>query len=232
MEMINEKPKKSHWFRNLLITVIFLGAASFVTGCFVPKFAEIADNGVTAAFALLGKNAPCTAYSDFATFVDRTVGTAEYLVEVAKENLSGESVPAPAIPQTIFTSAAFFPVAGRTVTSSFGFRTNPISGNDETHTGIDIASGEGSPVAAAWPGTVAETGEDEIYGKYVVLKHSGNLSTRYCHLSEIEVSAGDYVENGGEIGKAGSTGWATGSHLHFEVMVDGRCVDPAECLIF
>ena len=73
-------------------------------------------------------------------------------------------------------------------------------------------------------------GTDEIYGNYIVIKHSNSLLTRYCHLSEISVEMGDRVEARMKIGEAGSTGQSTGSHLHFEVIACGSVVDPQNCL--
>ena len=68
-----------------------------------------------------------------------------------------------------------------------------------------------------------------IYGKYIIMEHSKGFFTKYCHLSEITVKKGDFVLSGSKIGEAGSTGRSTGSHLHFEVIIDGRNIDPKEC---
>ena len=71
--------------------------------------------------------------------------------------------------------------------------------------------------------------ESEIYGNYIVIMHSRSLFTRYCHLSEISAGFGKFVSAGEAIGRAGSTGWATGSHLHFEIIAGGNAVDPRKC---
>ena len=118
---------------------------------------------------------------------------------------------------------AVMPVQGR-VTSGFGYRIHPITGNRSFHTGIDLAAPEGTPIAAAYGGTVEETGWSSGRGNYILLSHSENLQTMYCHLSEIDVQEGDAVDAGSTIGLVGTTGMSTGPHLHFELRVSGvRC---------
>ncbi len=119
------------------------------------------------------------------------------------------------------------PVKNPRVTSKFGYRTNPVSGKYGFHTGIDLAVPEGSPVSAAFYGAVEETGENDVWGKYVLLKHSDGLETYYCHMSEIYAESGAVIRRGETIGLVGTTGWSTGSHLHFEVRINGIRVDPA-----
>lgn len=125
---------------------------------------------------------------------------------------------------------AVMPVKGARLTSPFGYRTNPISGNYGFHTGIDLAAAENTPVAAAFGGTVTETGESDVWGKYVLVRHSESLETYYCHLNEIYVEEGAVIRSGETVGLLGSTGWSTGPHLHFEVRIDGVRVDPEKLL--
>lgn len=120
---------------------------------------------------------------------------------------------------------AALPVQGK-ITSGFGYRIHPITGNRSFHTGIDLAAPEGTPIAAAYGGTVAETGYSSGRGNYILLSHGDNLQTLYCHLSEIGVREGDKVDAGGTIGLVGTTGMSTGPHLHFELRVDGVRCDP------
>lgn len=122
------------------------------------------------------------------------------------------------------------PVKNARITSRFGYRTNPISGRYGFHTGLDLAAPAGTPVAAAFYGTVEETGENEVWGKYVLLRHSDSLETYYCHLSAVNVTQGAVLRNGEIIGYVGSTGWSTGPHLHFEVRIDGVRMDPERLL--
>ncbi len=123
------------------------------------------------------------------------------------------------------------PVAGARITSRFGYRTHPIKGSYGFHTGIDLAAAEGTPVSAVFYGTVAETGEDDAWGKFVLIEHSEGLLTYYCHLSEIYVDEGAVIRQGETVGLVGSTGWSTGPHLHFEVRINGVRVDP-EMLLY
>lgn len=122
------------------------------------------------------------------------------------------------------------PVKDLRITSKFGYRVNPVSGEYGFHTGLDLAVSEGSPVSAAYYGTVEETGESDVWGRYILLKHSDGLETYYCHLSEIYVSDGAVIRKGETVGLVGSTGWSTGPHLHFEVRIGGVRVDPEKLL--
>ena len=122
------------------------------------------------------------------------------------------------------------PVKNARITSRFGYRTNPVSGNYGFHTGIDLAAAEGTPIAASFYGRVAEKGESDVWGKYVLMEHSDGLATYYCHLSEIYVEENAVIRQGETIGLVGSTGWSTGPHLHFEIRINGVRVDPEKLL--
>ncbi|MBQ2904753.1 MAG: M23 family metallopeptidase [Clostridia bacterium] len=122
------------------------------------------------------------------------------------------------------------PVKNARITSRFGYRTNPVSGNYGFHTGLDLAAAEGTPVAASFYGRVSETGESDVWGKYVLMEHSDGFETYYCHLSEIFVSEDAVIRQGETVGLVGSTGWSTGPHLHFEVRINGVRVDPERLL--
>jgi murein DD-endopeptidase MepM/ murein hydrolase activator NlpD len=112
------------------------------------------------------------------------------------------------------------------LTSGFGYRWHPIFRIRRMHTGIDIAAPRGTPVMAAASGGVLYTGWFGGYGKIVVLDHGGGVSTLYGHLSAILVPKGRRVTRGQVIGRVGSTGYSTGPHVHFEVRINGRPVDP------
>lgn len=122
------------------------------------------------------------------------------------------------------------PVKNARITSRFGYRTNPVSGNYGFHTGIDLAAAEGTPVSASFYGRVIETGSSDVWGNYVLMEHSENLQTYYCHLSEIYVQKDAVIRQGETIGLVGSTGWSTGPHLHFEVRINGIRVNPEPLL--
>jgi len=127
------------------------------------------------------------------------------------------------------TSKFLWPITGR-ITSFFGTRKDPFNKVYSYHSGIDIKGEFGTLVKPAKDGTVSFTGNDDIYGNNIIIKHSDGYSTRYGHLQEILVKKGNYVTRGTNIGKVGSTGRSTGSHLHFEIRKNGKLSDPLKFL--
>jgi murein DD-endopeptidase MepM/ murein hydrolase activator NlpD len=119
-----------------------------------------------------------------------------------------------------------WPVTGP-ITSPFGWRSSPFNGSPDFHPGLDIAAPTGTTVTAAAGGTVIMAQWYGGYGNYILIDHGGGYSTGYGHLSAIYVSNGQAVKRGQAIGAVGMTGEATGPHLHFEVRIDGKPVDPA-----
>lgn len=119
-----------------------------------------------------------------------------------------------------------WPVTG-TITSPFGWRSNPFGGAPEFHQGLDIAAPTGTTVTAAAGGTVIMAQWYGGYGNYILIDHGGGYSTGYGHLSAIYVTNGQSVARGQAIGAVGSTGQSTGPHLHFEIRIAGKPVDPA-----
>jgi murein DD-endopeptidase MepM/ murein hydrolase activator NlpD len=117
------------------------------------------------------------------------------------------------------------PVNGR-VTSGFGSRFHPILGYRRMHAGLDLAASYGSPIIAAADGRVVSAGWSGGYGNLVRIAHAGGLQTMYGHMSRIAAASGTMVHQGQLIGYVGSTGLSTGPHLHYEVLKDGRPVDP------
>jgi murein DD-endopeptidase MepM/ murein hydrolase activator NlpD len=116
------------------------------------------------------------------------------------------------------------PVQGR-LTSKFGFRLHPVTGQSDFHTGVDLAAPAGTPIAAAYPGVVSEVGQSRIYGNFVVLDHGG-FQTRYCHCETILARVGMKLRQRETIATVGNTGVSTGAHLHFELWVDKKAADP------
>jgi murein DD-endopeptidase MepM/ murein hydrolase activator NlpD len=121
------------------------------------------------------------------------------------------------------------PVPGE-ITSGFGSRRHPIFGTLRMHTGVDFSASTGTPVRAAADGVVVVAGERGGYGNTVTLDHGNALATLYAHLSRIAVGDGATVTRGSVVGYAGSTGYSTGPHLHFEVRINGNPVDPMKYL--
>jgi murein DD-endopeptidase MepM/ murein hydrolase activator NlpD len=116
------------------------------------------------------------------------------------------------------------------MSSPFGMRMDPFVRGPAIHTGVDMRGDPGDPVRATATGTVTTASVNGGYGKMVEIDHGNGLSTRYGHLSAIDVSVGQSVRIGQTIGKIGSTGRSTGPHLHYETRVDGEAVDPQKYL--
>jgi len=156
----------------------------------------------------IAPQAPAPADASFATMLNANVAQGD--------------AGAPAGP----AAAMQWPVAGE-ITSPFGERKNPMGAGDDFHPGLDIAADEGTPITAASAGRVVSAGPDGGYGNLIVVDDGNGVTTRYGHCSQIFARVGDAVMPGQTIGAVGSTGHSTGPHLHFEVRVNGRPVDPA-----
>jgi murein DD-endopeptidase MepM/ murein hydrolase activator NlpD len=124
-----------------------------------------------------------------------------------------------------------WPVVGK-LESGFGGRRNPFGGNSyEFHSGQDIDAAIGDPVVAGASGIVTFVGWQNGYGQLVVIDHGGGLTTRYGHLSHIDVAQGQTVERSQFIGRVGSTGRSTGPHLHYEIRINDDPVNPLQYLL-
>lgn len=121
---------------------------------------------------------------------------------------------------------AFMPAKDYRYTSAYGVRYDPFNGGSAMHAGVDMAGAHGEPIYAAASGMVQQAGRSNGYGNLVELTHGKGIDTRYGHLSAILVKPGERVAQGQLIGRMGSTGRSTGTHLHYEVRIDGRAVDP------
>jgi murein DD-endopeptidase MepM/ murein hydrolase activator NlpD len=125
---------------------------------------------------------------------------------------------------------SIWPVSGE-LTDGFGGRSNPFGGGSfEFHTGQDIATLWGTPVSAAATGKVTFAGWQNGYGQIVIIDHGGGLTTRYGHLSHVDVVEGQKVARGEMLGRVGSTGRSTGPHLHYEVRINDEPVNPKQYL--
>jgi murein DD-endopeptidase MepM/ murein hydrolase activator NlpD len=120
------------------------------------------------------------------------------------------------------------PVHAAQMTSGFGMRRHPILGYSKMHEGVDFAAPVGTPIFAAGDGVVVRANFFGAYGRYIQVRHNGRLQTAYAHLSRFadKLNAGDRVKQGQVIGYVGSSGRSTGPHLHYEVIIDGRKVNP------
>ncbi|MEO7993560.1 MAG: peptidoglycan DD-metalloendopeptidase family protein [bacterium] len=119
-----------------------------------------------------------------------------------------------------------WPLSSRNISSGFGYRRHPILKKRKMHTGLDMPSPAGTPIHAAAAGTVVFSGWKNGYGKCAIINHGKGFATLYGHMSSIKVSVGQAIAQGGIVGAVGSTGMSTGNHLHFEIRIDGKPVNP------
>ena len=151
-------------------------------------------------------------------------GGADYSVSSDSDMPSNVSVNSYTLNQRIF-----LPAEGE-ITSQFGIRNHPISGDLRFHAGVDIANDSGTPINAAFDGVVLVADYDEWNGYYLKISHDNEIMTVYCHCKELFVKKGDYVKAGEKIAEMGSTGSSTGPHLHFELRIKNISYDPETAL--
>ena len=121
------------------------------------------------------------------------------------------------------------PINGARLSSSYGMRKHPISGYNKMHKGVDFAAPTGTPIFAAGNGIVEYAGRNGGYGKYIRIRHDSTYKTAYAHLNSYKkgIGSGVRVKQGDIIGYVGSTGKSTGPHLHYEIIVNGKQINPA-----
>ncbi|MGN1306101.1 MAG: murein hydrolase activator EnvC family protein [Faecousia sp.] len=155
---------------------------------------------------------------------------AQHPTQPENSGSSGDNTdPAPVYPSS--GESFMFPLPagwGVVLTSSYGYRVHPITGNYSFHNGVDLAIGQGTPIYASKSGYVTTATYNYAYGYYVTINHMDGFSTLYGHMTNYVVSEGQYVERGQVIGYVGSTGYSTGPHLHFTIYYNGGTVNPME----
>ena len=124
------------------------------------------------------------------------------------------------------------PIKEGNITSKFGYRISPITNKYSLHTGLDIAAPENTRIYSAYNGIVEKSEYHEINGNYIVIKHSDTLKTTYNHCNKLLVKEGETVRKGDVIALVGQTGYATGNHLHFEVLLNGKYINPLYVLSY
>jgi murein DD-endopeptidase MepM/ murein hydrolase activator NlpD len=161
------------------------------------------------------------------TFERQIAGTSQISETTAAGNTSGE-IAAPAVVESPIAKPLQVSdvTAPARVSSGFGWRQDPLTGEASFHQGVDIAVAYGRDVKAAADGVVSFAGVQTGYGNTVVIDHQDGRQTRYAHLSQELVRPGEPVTEGQVLGKSGNSGRSTGPHLHFEVLVNGKPVDP------
>lgn len=142
-------------------------------------------------------------------------------VQYSEENLP-DTV---SMEQAVLGFEYYTPVSG-VLSSAFGYREHPVEGEERFHYGVDLAADEGMEVNCFADGTVTAVGESSSYGRYCIVAHEGGYSTLYAHCSRVVVSSGAQVARSQKIAEVGSTGMATGPHLHFELQKDGIYLNP------
>jgi len=184
----------------------------------------IARGAAVSAIGAPGAQSQATAITTKRLIEQRRIEARSRARELAREKTS--VVRATTSPR-ITRSAGRVRVLFRLAVPAIGQWTSPFGPRcGRMHYGQDIAARYGSPVKAARSGVVIANGWYGGYGKYLDVRHEGGIVTRYAHLSAANVRVGQGVNRGQQIGKIGTSGWATGPHVHFEVRVNGRPVDP------
>ncbi len=162
-------------------------------------------------------------------------GQAQQTTDIAEEEFTGaggedlmyvDGTTASFSP-VFFSKTMVKPVEYTRVTSCFGYRINPVTNKYGFHSGIDLAAKTGTPIKAAFDGTIATASYSDARGNYIFLESEGGITTVYCHCSELIAEEGAKVRAGEIIARVGSTGQATGPHLHFELRIGGVRHNPA-----
>lgn len=142
------------------------------------------------------------------------------------ERLNSALLKMERLESTLLTIPSAMPADINMMSSGYGYRRDPFTGGGAMHNGIDFKGPHGQPILSAAKGTVTHAGWKSGYGKTVEITHGNGLMTRYAHLSRIGVSSGQKIQQGIQLGAMGSTGRSTGTHLHFEVRLNGKAVNP------
>ncbi len=149
---------------------------------------------------------------------------------IEEENASGETTTQAgekADFSPVFLTVNFQnPIESNNITSHFGYRISPITNEYSLHSGLDIAAPENTEIYSVYDGIVIKAEHNEVNGNYIIIKHSNTLKTTYNHCNKLLVNEGERVKKGEKIALVGATGWATGNHLHFEVILNGKYINP------
>jgi murein DD-endopeptidase MepM/ murein hydrolase activator NlpD len=183
---------------------------------------NVANNSASsAAIADIAKAALSTPEDTFGVLRDLLQGL-EHRLRYVRRDVERRELLASATP-------SIWPAHGW-LTGTFGGRSDPFTGEPGYHQGIDISTEKGQPVYATADGTVEGASYTGDYGNLIVLRHGFGLSTRYGHLSSFVAKIGQSVKRGDVIGYVGSTGRSTGSHLHYEILTNGKLINPLQLL--
>jgi len=183
---------------------------------------NVANNAASnAAIADIAKAAFSTPEDTFGVLRDLLQGLENRLLYVRRDVERREALAS--------STPSIWPARGW-LTGRFGGRSDPFTGDPGYHQGIDISTEKGEPVYATADGTVESASYTGDYGNLMVLQHGFGLSTRYGHMNSFAAKAGQTVKRGDVIGYVGSTGRSTGSHLHYEIIANGKLINPLQLL--
>jgi murein DD-endopeptidase MepM/ murein hydrolase activator NlpD len=158
-----------------------------------------------------------------------TFGVLRTLLSALESRLSNVRKGVERQEQLAAATPSIWPAKGW-LTSTFGGRSDPFTGHSAFHQGLDISASKGQPVYATADGTVESAAYANEYGNLIVLQHDFGITTRYGHLSGFNVKKGQTVHRGDVIGFVGSTGRSTGAHLHYEILANGKLLNPLQLL--
>ena len=160
---------------------------------------------------------------------DDTFGLLRTLLESLESRLQGVRTDVDRRNALAAATPSIWPARGW-LTSTMGLRRDPINGGEDFHAGLDIAGDKGQPVYATAAGTVTSVGYQGAFGNLITISHGFGLETHYGHLLDFTVKTGGMVKRGDVIGHVGATGRATGYHLHYEVLANGKLINPLQLL--
>jgi murein DD-endopeptidase MepM/ murein hydrolase activator NlpD len=189
------------------------------------EFQALADVEIGQEILAAGGGEADTAFEDpefFRGSSDELAGVmaekADFWVHMLRERIQDQVV-------LLACTPSILPVKGL-LTHGYSWRHDPFTGHRAFHRGLDISAARGTPIVASADGVVTAAGWNGTYGRSIDVNHGYGITTRYGHLYRVRVQSGDWVRKGEVIGEVGSSGRATGPHLHYEVLENGRPVDP------
>jgi murein DD-endopeptidase MepM/ murein hydrolase activator NlpD len=188
---------------------------------------------VVRSHAAGGSTQPSTAVSELAKAAlstpEDTFGVLRDLLHGLESRLSNVRRDVERRQELAAATPSIWPAHGW-LTGMFGGRSDPFTGEPGFHQGLDISTEKGNPIFATADGTVESASYTGDYGNLIVLKHAFGLKTRYGHLSSYAVKPGQQVKRGDVIGYVGSTGRSTGAHVHYEILANGKLINPLQLL--
>lgn len=230
--MQNDKKKSFFLLKILLVQaavmVVILGLLFAVKKLNPSDYKAVAEKYVDIADTKSGEKAATDAWSKIKAFlVDDNKSTSQKNAGGKDEDVNGNKYPDNCSASKYIISAEICRPASGKISSPFGYRINPVTQKLSFHTGLDIAAPNGSDVKAAYYGIVEKAGKNEVYGNCITINHGNGIKTFYAHCSKLFVKTGEVVNGGDKIALVGSTGWSTGPHLHFSIIIDGIYYNPA-----